>query len=99
MLRRDLRVRSGSVRDKLELFGRYMMKEAHLIKEIPLASTEDGAITVATVKEPYGQNSSPIVSLGIWLSKTSEEPDWKVHIPVENLDDVIEALKEAKKAL
>ncbi len=75
------------------------MKEAQLIKEIPLASSDDGAITVATVKEPYGENSSPIVSLGIWLSKTSEEPDWKVHIPVENLDQVIEALQEAKREL
>ncbi len=75
------------------------MKEAQLIKEIPLASTDDGAITVATVKEPYGENSSPVVSLGIWLSKTSEEPDWKVHIPAENLDQVIEALQEAKREL
>ncbi len=75
------------------------MKDAQLIKEIPLASTDDGAITVATVKEPYGKNSSPVVSLGIWLSKTSEEPDWKVHIPAENLDQVIEALQEAKREL
>ncbi|WP_457592726.1 hypothetical protein [Hydrogenimonas sp.] len=75
------------------------MKEAQLIKEIPLASTDNGAITVATVKEPYGENSSPVVSLGIWLSKTSEDPDWKVHIPAENLDEVIAALQEAKKEL
>ena len=72
------------------------MKEAKLIKEIPLASAKDGAITVATVKEPYGKDTPPVVSIGIWLSKTSEDPDWKVHIPVENLDEVIEALQEAK---
>jgi len=72
------------------------MKEAKLIKEISLASAKDGAITIATVKEPYGKGSSPVVSVGIWLSKTSEEPDWKVHIPVENLDEVIQALQEAK---
>lgn len=75
------------------------MKESQLIKEIPLASTKDGAITVATLKEPYGKGTEPVVSIGIWLSKTSEEPDWKVHIPVENLDEVIEALQEAKKEL
>ncbi|WP_456404205.1 hypothetical protein [Hydrogenimonas sp.] len=73
------------------------MKEAELIKEIPLASSDDGAITIATVNEPYGADSEPVVSLGIWLSKTSEEPDWKVHIPASNLDDVIAALQEAKK--
>ena len=72
------------------------MKEAKLIKEIPLVSAKDGAITIATVKEPYGKGTAPVVSVGIWLSKTSEEPDWKVHIPVENLDEVIQALQEAK---
>jgi len=75
------------------------MKESKLIKEIFLASAKDGAISVATVKEPYGEGSSPVVSIGIWLSKTSEEPDWKVHIPIENLDEVIEALQEAKKEI
>jgi len=72
------------------------MKEAKMIKEIPLASAKDGAISVATVKEPYGKGTAPVVSVGIWLSKTSEDPDWKIHIPVENLDEVIEALQEAK---
>ena len=72
------------------------MKEAKLIKEISLASAKDGAITIATVKEPYGKGTAPVVSVGIWLSKTSEDPDWKIHIPVENLDEVIEALQEAK---
>jgi len=73
------------------------MKESKMIKEISLASAKDGAISIATVKEPYGEGTSPIVSIGVWLSKTSEDPDWKVHIPVENLDEVIEALQEAKK--
>jgi len=72
------------------------VKEAKLIKEIPLASAKDGAITIATVKEPYGKGTAPVVSVGIWLSKTSEDPDWKVHIPVANLDEVIQALQEAK---
>ncbi|WP_353662293.1 hypothetical protein [Hydrogenimonas sp. SS33] len=75
------------------------MKESKLIKEIPLASNDDGMITVANIKDPYGQNSGEVVSVAVWLSKSSEEPDWKVHIPAENLDAVIEALQEAKKAL
>ncbi len=75
------------------------MKESKLIKEIPLSSADNGMITVATVQEPYGEGSSPVVSIAVWLSKSSEEPDWKVHIPADNLDAVIEALQEAKKAL
>lgn len=75
------------------------MKESKLIKEIPLSSADNGMITVATVQEPYGQGSGPVVSIAVWLSKSSEEPDWKVHIPADNLDAVIEALQQAKKAL
>ena len=75
------------------------MKETKLLKEIPLAGTEKGAITVAIVKEPYGKESGNVVSLGVWLNRGTEEPDWKVHIPADNLDAVIEALQEAKSAL
>ncbi len=75
------------------------MKESKLIKEIPLASTENGIITVATVNEPYGEGSEPVVSIGIWLSKSNEEPDWKVHVPKSNIDALIEALQEAKTSI
>ena len=75
------------------------MKKSEIIREIPLASAENGVITVATVEEPYGEESAPVVSVGIWLNKENEEPDWKVHIPVENLDEVIAALQEAKRTL
>jgi hypothetical protein len=75
------------------------MKKSHVVREIPLASADNGVITVATVKEPYGEGSEPVVSVGVWLSKGSDEPDWKVHIPKANLEQVLEALQEAKKAL
>ncbi|WP_300364867.1 hypothetical protein [Hydrogenimonas sp.] len=75
------------------------MKESQIIKEIPLANTESGIITIATVREPYGEESEPVVSVGIWLNKSSDEPDWKVHIPVDSLDEVIAALQEAKRTL
>jgi hypothetical protein len=74
------------------------MKTSTLIKKIPLAGTDNGMITVARLEEPYGEGSRPVASVGVWLSKTSEEPDWKVHIPFENLDEVIEALKKAQEA-
>ncbi len=75
------------------------MKTSKLVKEIPLSSADNGMITVATVQEPYGEGSGPVVSVAVWLSKTSEEPDWKVHIPAADVDAVIEALKEAKETL
>jgi len=71
------------------------MKKAKLIKEFPLANTKEGIITVSHINEPYGENSKPVVSLGISLN--GEQVDWKAHIPYENIDDVISALQEAKK--
>jgi hypothetical protein len=71
------------------------MKKHTVIKTIPLANTNEGVISVAHIEEPYGENSKPVVSIGISLN--GEEVDWKAHIPYENVDDVIEALKEAKE--
>ena len=66
------------------------------IKEFTLAGTKKGLISVAHVTEPYGEGSHPVVSIGISLKGDSENPDWKSHIPYENIDDLITALQEAK---
>ncbi len=69
------------------------------IDEMTLSGTKDGKITVTTVSEPYGPKSESVASIGISLQAGAEEPDWKVHIPKANIDDVISALQEAKKSL
>lgn len=69
------------------------------ISEMTLSGTTDGKITVSTVEQPYGPKSPSVVSIGIALQASSTEPDWKVHIPKENIDAVVEALKEAKEKL
>jgi diaminopimelate epimerase len=70
-----------------------------LIKELGLMGTKNGKITVGVIEEPYGAGSGSVASIAISLSAKSTEPDWKVHLPKENIDDVIAALTEAKKAL
>lgn len=69
------------------------------VDEMVLSGTEDGKITVTTVREPYGINSESVASIGIALQANATEPDWKVHIPKANIDAVIFALQEAKKSL
>ena len=76
-----------------------MSKSNHEIATIALSGTENGKIEVATLQEPYGPKSEPVASIGIFLSGGSDEPDWKVHIPKANIDAVVAALNEAKKAL
>ena len=72
------------------------MKSHQVIAEIPLANTKEGLITISHINEPYGEGSKPVVSIGISLNGDTNKPDWKAHIPYENIDDVIAALKTAK---
>ena len=63
---------------------------------IALDGTKNGVISVTRIDEPYGEGSATVASIGISLSGESENPEWKVHIPLTNLDDVIAALQELK---
>lgn len=74
-----------------------MSGTVRIIEEMALSGTENGKITVTTVAEPYGEGSESVASIGISLQANSEEPDWKVHLPKENIDAVIAALQKAKE--
>ena len=63
---------------------------------IPLSSTKKGVISVSKIEKPYGEDSNPIASIGISLKGDSDAQDWKVHIPMDNLEDVIKALESLK---
>lgn len=67
-----------------------------ILTKFPLAGTKNGIISVSHLEEPYGSGSFPVVSIGIALKKSGGEPDWKAHIPYENLDELISALQDAK---
>jgi hypothetical protein len=71
-----------------------MSKETVEVKKLQLAHTKNGTISIAHIEQPYGEHSSPVVSIGISLE--GEANDWKVHIPYENLDEVIKAMQEAR---
>jgi len=66
------------------------------MKTIPLNSTKQGLISVTKIERPYGEDSSPVASIGISLTGNSDAPEWKVHIPMDNLDEVIKALESLK---
>jgi hypothetical protein len=67
-----------------------------IIKEVPLEGTKKGVISISKVDEPYGAGSDGVASIGISLSGDAKNPEWKVHIPMGNIDAVIEALKAVK---
>ena len=65
-------------------------------KTINLSGTKKGVISVTKIDEPYGKDSASVASIGISLAGNAAEPEWKVHLPMDNLDEVIEALKALK---
>ena len=65
-------------------------------RSIALDGTKKGVISVTKIEEPYGKDSGTVASIGISLSGDAENPEWKVHLPLANLDDVIAALQELK---
>ncbi len=51
---------------------------------------------MSEIDKPYGEKSASVASVGISLAGNADEPEWKVHIPLDNLDEVIEALQALK---
>ena len=72
------------------------MSNSELLKTIPLSGTDKGIISISNMDEPYGNGSNSVVSIGVSIKGDDDNPDWKAHIPYENIDEVIKALKEAK---
>ncbi len=67
-----------------------------MTKTINLSGTKNGVISVTKIDEPYGAESASVASIGISLAGNASEPEWKVHIPLDNLDEVIKALQALK---
>ncbi len=65
-------------------------------KTITLSGTKKGVISITKIEKPYGENSATVASIGISLAGNADAPEWKVHIPMTNLEEVIEALQALK---
>jgi hypothetical protein len=76
-----------------------MSNKVQKIEEFQLSGTENGKIEVAIISEPYGKDTESVVSVGVFLDSSNSEPDWKIHIPKDDIDRAIEALKKAKNEL
>ena len=63
-------------------------------KQIKLANTKKGYISISTIDEPYGKDSPKVASIAISLN--GNDIEWKVHIPMDNLSEVISSLQELK---
>jgi len=73
-----------------------MSSGATIISEIPLDGTKKGVISISKIDEPYGAGSDSVASIGISLSGDAKNPEWKVHIPMGNIEAVVAALQSVK---
>lgn len=73
-----------------------MASSVTTIKEIPLEGTKKGVISISKIDEPYGAGSGSVASIGISLSGDAKNPEWKVHLPLGNVEEVIAALQSIK---
>jgi hypothetical protein len=62
---------------------------------IPYPDRDDAYIVVKRIHEPYGNVGEEVVSIGCTLKGNVENPTWKVHVPIDLIDDVIMAIKFA----
>ena len=60
---------------------------------INLSGTKNGVISIEKIDEPCGKGSHSVASIGINLKGDASNPEWKVHIPFDNVQDVIKALQ------
>lgn len=65
------------------------------IKNLHLAHTKEGKISISHIEQPYGHYSEPIVRLSISLHE--DEKATSLDIPYDNLDDIINSMSKAKE--
>jgi len=63
--------------------------------KIPYKKRKNAWIVVKRIDNPYGEGTESVISLGCTLKDELENPTWKVHIPVDLIEDVVSALKLA----
>ena len=69
------------------------------IEAFPYKGRKNSFITVSTLEEPYGKGSDSVVSVGCTLKGDTDNPSWKVHIPMDLLERVALALYQRSPAV
>lgn len=73
-----------------------MSGKSTLVESFELKGTKKGTIAVSHLESPYGAGSDCVASIGVSLAG-GENPDWKVHIPYAQIDEICSALQKAKE--
>lgn len=70
------------------------MASQHIeVKSFKLAHSSSDIVKIEHVEKPYGEYSSPVVSIAIYSQGTKKVSE--VEIPYENIEDFFKALNES----
>ena len=70
------------------------MPSKHIeVKTFKLAHSTDDTVRIEHVEKPYGEYSSPVVSIAVYSHGKTKVSD--VEIPYENIEEFLKALKES----
>ena len=71
------------------------MTEIIKIKNLHLAHTKEGSMSISHIEKPYGEYSEPVVRVSLTLHE--DEKATSLDIPYDNIEEVIDALNKAKE--
>ena len=70
------------------------MPSKHIeVKTFKLAHSTDDTVKIQHAEKPYGEYSSPVVSIAVYSHGKTKVSD--VEIPYENIEEFLKALKES----
>ena len=70
------------------------MPSKHIeVKTFKLAHSTDDTVKIQHVEKPYGEYSSPVISIAVYSHGKTKVSD--VEIPYENIEEFLKALKES----
>jgi hypothetical protein len=70
-----------------------MGKQNIEIKTFKLAHSTSDTVKIQHIEKPYGEYSSPVVSIAVYSEGTNKTSE--VEIPYENIEDFFKALNES----
>ncbi len=68
-------------------------QEDMIVESFEYPNRKNAFITVQTLEEPYGPGSEPVVSVGCTLKGATDDPTWKVHVPLALANQVADAIQ------
>ena len=68
-------------------------RESMIVESFEYPNRKNAFITVQTLEEPYGPGSEPVISVGCTLKGATDDPTWKVHVPLALASQVAGAIQ------